>query len=132
MWDCSLEGICEAIESLEKCSPQSCNNLIIALESNLESETLLVGGTIGEGVSWVYTYICPHNMPYPVGAPVIFFTLWKHWFTIFHITDMADTNPKTPYNWKHYGENICVAGHCSNRRCNSSVSLLRFHKDKER
>ena len=45
---------------------------------------------------------------------------------------MAETNPKKPYNRKHHGGNICAAGHCSNRRYNSSVSLFRFPKDKER
>ena len=45
---------------------------------------------------------------------------------------MAETNPKKPYNRKHHGGNICAAGHYSNRRYNSSVSLFRFPKDKER
>ena len=123
MWDCSLEGICEAIEGLEQCSLQSfCNSLTIALESNLESEPLLVGGTIwGEGCPGLFlAYICPHNMSYTVGALVkFFFALCKlNCLTIFHITDMAETNPKKPYNRKHHGGNICAVGHYSNRRYN--------------
>ena len=48
------------------------------------------------------------------------------------LTDMAETDPKPKCKKKPQGGNICATVGCSNTSYNSSVSLFRFPKEKER
>ena len=68
-----------------------------------------------------------------VGALVNFFPGWVFLIKVtIDLTDMAETDPKPKCKKKPQGGNICAAVGCGNTIYNSSISLFRFPKEKER